>query len=530
MSSVARRLTQCQYYRMILKEFSNALILDKPSGASTHTPDGGVTEGFLEMAQRLFDRTLWAVHRLDHGTSGCLLVTTSKEAVMEWTQKLKSAKKKYIFISPHESKESVWKYEGRIEKTGNHRFELVEGISNSFTKFAKLGTSPFGFLYEAEISSGKTHQIRIHAQASGIPILGDAEHGGNPFVRLMLHSKSLDFEGEKYISPLPTLFIQKEKPDTDHAKFLSSYDRRRFLINFEKKNTDSFRLVHREWTKNFKPKLCIEKLGDVLQFQNYTEKTIQPHFAQTLTESIGCKKWFIRTMKNRGLSVALENNNINSSIELPDKWVITENKIKFEMRSNQGLSTGLFLDQRENRKKVLQSSEGKRVANFFSYTCGFSLAAALGGAHEVISIDTSGATLDWGKCNFKLNGLNPDQYDFFVADSIFFLKACLKRERQFDLIIIDPPTFSRHKHGVFNLNENLDELLDFAFKCLAPHGRLLFTLNDESITSQFLGRRLELSVERTIKKVIRLERCHPPYDFEFPLERNTVMKGFWIYL
>jgi len=125
---------------MILAELNGAFILDKPSGVSTHTPDGGLTDGFIEMAGRLMGRTLWAVHRLDNGTSGCLLVTASDQNVNLWTKILSQGKKKYVFISPHKSKEAVWSFQGRIEKTGNHRFSLVDGESNSQTTFAPLGS------------------------------------------------------------------------------------------------------------------------------------------------------------------------------------------------------------------------------------------------------------------------------------------------------------------------------------------------------------------------------------------------------
>ena len=183
---------------MILAKLSDAYILDKPSFVSTHTPDGGVTEGFLEMASRILDEPLWAVHRLDRDTSGCLLVTRTSEGVEKFTEILKKGKKKYVFISPSESKKSVWSIEGRIEKTGSHLFGLVEGESNSQTTFAKIGSCPLGFLYEAEISTGKTHQIRIHAKKSGLPILGDTVYGDTSFARLMLQAKELELEGKKY--------------------------------------------------------------------------------------------------------------------------------------------------------------------------------------------------------------------------------------------------------------------------------------------------------------------------------------------
>lgn len=517
---------------MILAELQGALILDKPSGVATHTPDGGVTDGFLEMASKLLERQLWAVHRLDKDTSGCLIVATTSAAVESWTRNLASGKKKYVFISPQKGKEGVWSYEGRVEKTGNHRFGLVEGEKNSQTTFAYMGPCPLGHLYEAEISTGKTHQIRLHAQASGLPILGDEEHGGEPFHRIMLHAKELQLEGKKILSPLPKIFEingSRSKAPHDLAKFTCSLDRRRFLVKFQAETTNAFRLVHREWSKSGKPRLCVEKLGDVLQILHYSRNKLEPEFLTQMSEIAGCKHWFVREMFDRGKEVT-DKNIIHSSPHLPLQWFVKENRMKLDLRYNQGLSSGLFLDQRENRRRVLRDSQGKKVANFFSYTCGFSVAAALGGAHEVVSVDTSAASLEWGKNNFKVNNIDPDKFEFFVADALFFLRSCTKRQRKFDTIILDPPTFSRTKHGQFRLNENLPELLDLAFGSLAPHGNLLITTNDETLTFEGLGHAIEAAVSRTLKQMVRVERSVPPFDFEFPLERQSVLKGYWVSL
>ncbi len=516
---------------MILREFNGAFILDKPAGAPTHTPDGGSTDGFIEMAGRILDRRLWAVHRLDNTTSGCLLVTSSGQNVDIWTQILSRGKKKYVFISHAISKDSVWSVNGRIEKTGNHQFNLIDGKSNSQTTFARLGPCGLGILYEAEISTGKTHQIRIHAQASGIPILGDSEYGGAPFFRTLLHSKELVLDGEKTVSPLPRVF-NLEKNEThfeDLAKFLISVDRRRFLMDYYKDQTDAFRLVHREWATKKGVRLAVEKLGNVLQILSYFGRDPDRDFLKTLSHEVGCDHWFIRRMFDRGPAGGETVENIKgSSPELPLQWVIKESRMKFDLRYNQGLSSGLFLDQRLNRDRILKMTQGKRVANFFSYTCGFSVAAALGGAHEVVSVDTSATSLDWGKDNFRLNDLDPDQFEFFKADVLFFLKSCLKRERIFDIIILDPPTFSRSKIGTFKIKENLLELLELSFKCLDRRGNILVTVNDEDVTPEALSRAIEEAALKTQFSPLRIERAPVPYDFEFPLERNTVMKGYWI--
>lgn len=524
---------------MILRSFETAIILDKPAGMSTHTPDGGATPGFTEVAEKLIGEKLWAVHRLDRDTSGCLICTTQAESVAPWSEKLKESVKKYIFISPFESEKSIWSFEGRIEKVGSHRFDLVDGEANSHTTFAKIGQNSLGFIYEAEIHSGKTHQIRIHAQASGLPILGDTEHGGANHPRLMLHSLELHVDKTKILSPTPLAFLMNSevekaflhlhKADQKTAmQFLISYDRRRFVF-FDK--TNAYRLQHREWFPA--NPVCIEKLGEVLQIMNYGETEISSSLIEFFIMVTDCKHWFVRQMVNRGniKNISEETKiNIQASAQMPLQWQIEENGVEFDMRHSQGMSAGLFLDQRDHRLEVMQSTHGKKVANFFSYTCGFSLTAALGGAAEVVSVDTSQSSLDWGKNNFKLNDLDPDKYEFFTADSLFFLQACVRRKRKFDLIIMDPPTFSRGKHGLFKLAEQLPDLLKNAMLCLEQEGRLLFTYNDEGLEPSDVGIILEKAASDAGLTYIRVEKTAPPPDFEFPLERNTVMRGFWVYV
>ncbi len=213
---------------------------------------------------------------------------------------------------------------------------------------------------------------------------------------------------------------------------------------------------------------------------------------------------------------------------MPLQWTITENGISFDLRHSQGMSSGLFLDQRENREEVRETTHGKKVANFFSYTCGFSVAAAMGGAAEVVSVDTSKQSLDWGKDNFKLNGLDPEKYEFFTADTLFFLNSCMKRGRKFDMILLDPPTFSRAKGEIFRLAEKLAPMIETSLKCLEKEGRILFTYNDEELSPSHVAKIIEEVALKLGFTFVRLEKVKPPLDFEFPLERDTVLRGFWI--
>jgi len=172
--------------------------------------------------------------------------------------------------------------------------------------------------------------------------------------------------------------------------------------------------------------------------------------------------------------------------EADEEVVAVENDLKFLIRPREGYSPGLFLDQKENRKLLGARARDKRVLNGFAYTCGFSVACAKGGAREVMSVDLSKRYLEWGKENFALNGVVGG--DFLAAD----LFAWAKRAGQWDLVILDPPSFSRSKKtGTFSLKKDLPKLLKIGVDLTAPGGEFFFSCNHSELSSQKLRDTLE---------------------------------------
>jgi 23S rRNA (cytosine1962-C5)-methyltransferase len=181
-------------------------------------------------------------------------------------------------------------------------------------------------------------------------------------------------------------------------------------------------------------------------------------------------------------------------VELP----IREHGVGYLIRPYDGFSTGLFLDQRENRRFLAGRSSGKRVLNCFAYTCGFSVAAAAKGA-ETTSVDLSRRYLEWGKRNFELNGLDAGKHRFFERDVFRFLRAGARRGDVYDLIVLDPPSFSRTKDGaVFSLSKDLARLISATMPLVASGGELFFSCNYSEISSRIAKeafKRLEGSQE-----------------------------------
>jgi 23S rRNA (cytosine1962-C5)-methyltransferase len=137
-------------------------------------------------------------------------------------------------------------------------------------------------------------------------------------------------------------------------------------------------------------------------------------------------------------------------------------------------------------------------------------------------VDLSRPFLDWGQQNFNLNQKDPSLYQFFQQESLLFLKGALKRGRLFDLIVCDPPSFGRHKNGVFRLDRELPTLLKLCWDSLAPGGRILFSCNLEKWDLP----EFKKQIQKTLKSA-RIEAGLQGWDFEIP-NTEPLMKSYWI--
>jgi len=223
----------------------------------------------------------------------------------------------------------------------------------------------------------------------------------------------------------------------------------------------------------------VERLGDDLLFNHQT-----PHLLALLLE-----EW-----KQRAPSYAFEAQRLFSRLlplqntertapillqgdaTLPVGTVVLESHIRFGLDFSAGYSVGLFLDQRANRA-FLRNQPVRRVLNTFAYTCSFSVVGALAGA-ETVSADLSQKSLDRGRLNFTLNGLDPAAHRFIADDVQELLPRMARRKEKFDTIILDPPTFSRGNKGRrFRAEDDLQSLLSAAMEVTAPGGRILLSTN-----------------------------------------------------
>jgi len=162
---------------------------------------------------------------------------------------------------------------------------------------------------------------------------------------------------------------------------------------------------------------------------------------------------------------------------LGSEYVVRENGLRFLIKPADYLDVGLFLDHRNTRQMVRQESEGKRVLNLFAYTGSFTVYAAAGGAAGTLTVDMSNTYLQWADRNLSINGFSDERHRLLQADVLAWLEQ--PPREQFDLIVLDPPTFSNSKRMEDTLDIQRDHvmLLNRALRFCAPGGTLYFSTN-----------------------------------------------------
>ncbi len=248
-------------------------------------------------------------------------------------------------------------------------------------------------------------------------------------------------------------------------------------------------------------KVAIDLYGDYVHVQEYAPpKTIPPETAKKRFNlalmgireifNINREQIFIKTRaRQSGNDQYSKQNNTEKKGKF---YIAREDDAYFYVNFTDYLDTGLFIDHRNMRIRIKDNSKGKAVLNLFAYTCTASVHAALAGAKKVTSVDLSQNYLDWGKQNFVLNGLDVSRskYEFVAADIFEWIKD---NTEQFDIIFIDPPTFSNSKkfQGTFDVQRDHAALINRAMNRLTANGVLYFSNNftrfelDEQLTERY---------------------------------------------
>lgn len=241
-------------------------------------------------------------------------------------------------------------------------------------------------------------------------------------------------------SPIVARVFDRERGALDAAALAASVVRAvtRRDGRFDE-DTTAFRLCNGEGDRV--PGLVVDRYGDVAVLRLDTDAWA-PHLA-------GVTRAIARPLAERGVrSIGLRVGGEGKKIEPvegpapPDRVVVRERGMAMEVDLAHGQKTGAFLDQRENRARVRALSRGLRVLNLFSYAGGFSIAAALGGADRVTSVDVAAGAHATAQRTFRANDVDPGAHAFVTADVFAFLDRARARGDRFDLVISDPPSFA----------------------------------------------------------------------------------------
>jgi 23S rRNA (cytosine1962-C5)-methyltransferase len=526
---------------LVLFEDDHLLVINKPSGLSTHAPAPYAGEGIYDWLRHREPRwaTLSILHRLDKDTSGVMVFGKTPQANQSLTAQFEqgTVSKRYLLLTDRRPQRASFTVRTALVRAGDRYLSRPShaGASEAVTRFTVVSHERGRTLVRAEPLTGKTHQIRSHASAEGFPILGDALYGGTPNPRLCLHAARLAFRhpamGDEMVFEVAPEF----------EKHPSVALREAFINPVE---TNACRLIH--GASDGWPGWHVDRLGDYCLVESTTPPTAGE--MDRLRSLLACVPGVsVRGVYHkqfdpqvRRVSKAESSPRLLLGEPAPPRFNVLENGVIYALSFQEGYSTGLFLDQRDNRRRLLTGRiaagfpalgpgrSAPTLLNTFAYTCAFSVSAARAGWHTT-SLDLSRKYLDWGRDNLTLNSLDPASQDFIFGDVFEWMKRLAKKGRQFDAIILDPPTFSQSKpHGTFRAEQDYAGLVRLVLPLLAPDGLLLASSNaarypPEAFLEDVLG-----EVRRAGRRISQEHYVPQPPDFPICRQERAYLKTIWI--
>lgn len=213
-----------------------------------------------------------------------------------------------------------------------------------------------------------------------------------------------------------------------------------------------------------------------------------------------------------------------------DECTVLENGHKFTVNWSSGQKTGFFLDQRENRAMVKRYASGRNVLNLFCYTGGFSVYALAAGARHVDSVDSSGKAMELVEKNVRINGFDDSRHTGYCCDAIDFLKDA--PEGKYDLMIVDPPAFAKHRGALKNALRAYQRLNAYAISKVAPKG-LVFTYScSQVVDKEAFALAVFSAAAGTGRSVRILDRLNQPADHSVNIyhPEGEYLKGLLLYV
>jgi 23S rRNA (cytosine1962-C5)-methyltransferase len=523
---------------LICFEDDHLLVVNKPPGLNTHAPSPYAGEGIYEWLRNREHRwaSLAIIHRLDKETSGVIVFTKTPQANRSLTEQFetRAVNKTYVFLTAGSAAKQEFTVKSALVRAGQKYVSRPghAGAAEAETHFRVLKRHGGHTLMVATPLTGRTHQIRVHASDASIPIVGDALYGDQQVSapRLCLHAHKLEF-----IHPATKETASFEAP------FDFESDARAELRSaiIEAEATNAYRMIH--GASDGWPGWYVDRLGDFVLSQSEAEPVSEQ---LRILEGLSARGVYhkVLTRHVRKTQAGEASPKLVLGEVAPERFTILENNVRYELSFAEGYSVGLFLDQRDNRRRLLTNYVGPRftifesglgsreVLNTFAYTCAFSVCAAKAGA-RVTSLDLSRKYLDWGRRNFELNGLDHAQHDFIYGDAFDWMRRLHKKGRRFDLILLDPPTFSQSKeHGTFKAPKDYGDLVKLALPLLNSGGVLFASTNAAEWPAEDFLASLRSTIAASHRDIVQEQYLPQPPDFPISREEPAYLKTIWLRL
>ena len=302
-----------------------------------------------------------------------------------------------------------------------------------------------------------------------------------------VHSQDGNFLGTAYLSQQNKglgWFVSTDKVTFNQAFFeaLFRQAKEKRSAYYQDDLTTAFRLFNQEGD-GFGG-LTVDLYGDYAVFSWYNSyvyqirKVISEAFRQVFPEVLGTYE------KIRFKGLDYESAHVYGQ-EAPDFFTVLENGVLYQVFMNDGLMTGIFLDQHEVRGSLVDGlAMGKSLLNMFSYTAAFSVAAAMGGASQTTSVDLAKRSRELSQAHFQANGISTDDHRFIVMDVFEYFKYAKRKDLTYDVIVLDPPSFARNKKQTFSVAKDYHKLISQSLEILNPEGIIIASTNAANVSRQ----------------------------------------------
>ena len=325
--------------------------------------------------------------------------------------------------------------------------------------------------------------------AKGLVLLeaSDLENVNLKDQEVEVHSQDGNFLGTAYLSQQNKglgWFVSTDKITFNQAFFetLFRQAKEKRSAYYQDELTTAFRLFNQEGD-GFGG-LTVDLYGDYVIFSWYNSyvyqirKVISEAFSQVFPEILGAYE------KIRFKGLDYESAHVYGQ-EAPDFFTVLENGVLYQVFMNDGLMTGIFLDQHEVRGSLVDGlAMGKSLLNMFSYTAAFSVAAAMGGASQTTSVDLAKRSRELSQAHFQANGISTDDHRFIVMDVFEYFKYAKRKDLTYDVIVLDPPSFARNKKQTFSVAKDYHKLISQSLEILNPGGIIIASTNAANVSRQ----------------------------------------------